>query len=238
MLEITGGHYAHGTFMLDIALKAASGELSAVLGPSGAGKSTLLNIIAGFEPIMQGRVMIDGADISAAPPSQRPVSMVFQDNNVFPHLTLWQNVALGIAPNLRLTEAQSGNVDAALARVGLANLKTRRPGEVSGGERQRVALARVLVRTTKVLLLDEPFAALDPGLRKDMLALVKDLTREKQLSTLLVSHQPEEIRAAADGVIFVADGRVWPAMAPVLFFASREAAVASYLGRTANSTRA
>jgi thiamine transport system ATP-binding protein len=198
----------------------------------------LLNIIAGFESFAQGHVMMDGVDVSGAPPSQRPVSMVFQDNNVFPHLTLWQNVALGIAPNLRLTEAQSDTVDAALARVGLANLRTRKPGDVSGGERQRVALARVLVRTTKVLLLDEPFAALDPGLRKGMLAFVKDLTREKQLATLLVSHQPEEIRAAADAVIFVSEGRVWPAMPPESFFASREAVVASYLGRTASSTKA
>ena len=238
MLEISDGHYAHGAFTLDVALKAAPGELSAVLGPSGAGKSTLLNIIAGFESLVQGRVLIDGTDVSSGPPSRRPVSMVFQDNNVFPHLTLWQNVALGIAPSLRLREAQSNTVDAALARVGLTKLSTRKPGDVSGGERQRVALARVLVRPTKVLLLDEPFAALDPGLRKDMLALVKELTSEKQLATLLVSHQPEEIRTAADNVIFVAEGRVWPAAVPALFFASREAVLASYLGRVANSTSA
>jgi len=238
MLEIRDGHYVHGTFTLDVALRAAGGELSAVLGPSGAGKSTLLNIIAGFEPLAQGRVLIDSADISAAPPSQRPVSMVFQDNNVFPHLTLWQNVALGIASNLRLTEEQSSAVNAALARVGLAKLSTRKPGDVSGGERQRVALARVLMRPTKVLLLDEPFAALDPGLRKDMLALVKELTREKQLATLLVSHQPEEIRTAADAVLFVAEGKVWPTMPPASFFANLDPAVASYLGRAVNSTKA
>jgi thiamine transport system ATP-binding protein len=238
MLEISDGHYVHGAFTLDVALRAKAGELSAVLGPSGAGKSTLLNIIAGFEPLRQGHVLIDGTDVSSAPPAQRPVSMVFQDNNVFPHLSLWQNVALGIAPNLRLTETQSGTVDAALARVGLAKLSTRKPGDVSGGERQRVALARVLVRPTKVLLLDEPFAALDPGLRQGMLALVLELTREKQLATLLVSHQPEEIRAAADAVVFVAEGKVWPAMPPASFFASREAVVASYLGRVDNSTRA
>lgn len=232
MIEIHNGHYAHGPFKLDISLAAKPGTLVAVLGPSGAGKSTLLNIISGFEPLNQGRVLIDGHDVTSLPPSKRPVSMVFQDNNVFPHLTLWQNVALGIAPNLKLNDAQQHSVDAAIARVGLMALAQRKPGDVSGGERQRVALARVLVRPTKVLLLDEPFAALDPGLRQNMLALVNDITVERGLATLLVSHQPAEIRERADAVVFVGDGKVRPAQTPSRFFAdANDQTVSTYLGK-------
>ncbi len=231
MLEIEHGHYVHDTFTLDISLCAKPAQLIAVLGPSGAGKSTLLNIIAGFESMKQGRVLLDGQDVTNFAPSSRQVSMVFQDNNVFPHLTLWQNVALGVAPNLKLDEAQRTAVDAALARVGLSALGGRKPGNVSGGERQRVALARVLVKPTKVLLLDEPFAALDPGLRKNMLGLVKEITRERGLVTLLVSHQPFEIRGFADAVVFVAEGHVSPAEKPSTFFANTtDAAVSTYLG--------
>ena len=232
MLEIVNGHYVHGTFSLDISLAAKSGELIAILGPSGAGKSTLLNIIAGFDTMHNGRIIIDEQDATLQPPSRRPVSMVFQDNNVFPHLTLWQNVALGLASNLKLNNAERLNVDTALARVGLVALATRKPGEVSGGERQRVALARVLVRPTKVLLLDEPFAALDPGLRQNMLALVKEITYERGLVTLLVSHQPLEIHDAADAVVFVADGQVRQPEKPSAFFANTaNPAVATYLGK-------
>ena len=101
MLEIKNGHYIHGTFKLDISLTAKPSELITVLGLSGAGKSTLLNIIAGFESLKQGSVLINGQDVTHLPPAARPVSMVFQDNNVFPHLSLWQNVALGAAPNLK-----------------------------------------------------------------------------------------------------------------------------------------
>ncbi len=234
MLEILDGRYVHGSFALDISLAAKSGELIAVVGPSGAGKSTLLNIIAGFESMHQGRIIIDGQDVTSQPPSWRHVSMVFQDNNVFPHLTLWQNVALGLAPNLKLNSAQRQTVDAALARVGLSALTTRKPGDVSGGERQRVALARVMVRPTKVVLLDEPFAALDPGLRQNMLALVKEITHERRLVTLLVSHQPLEIRDSADAIIFVAAGEVRPAETPRAFFANTaNPAIAAYLGKVA-----
>ena len=231
MLEIENGHYIHDTFTLDISLNAEPAELIAVLGPSGAGKSTLLNIIAGFENLKQGRVLIDGQDVNNLPPAARQVSMVFQDNNVFPHLSLWQNVALGAAPNLKLNDAQQATVGAALARVGLTALSNRKPGDVSGGERQRVALARVLVRPTKVLLLDEPFAALDPGLRHNMLELVKEITLERGLVTLLVSHQPDEIRHAADAIVFVGEGMVRPPVTPAVFFGSTaDPIIARYLG--------
>ena len=232
MLEIENGHYIHGTFTLEISLTAKPAELVAVLGPSGAGKSTLLNIIAGFENLKQGRVLIDGQDVTLLPPAARPVSMVFQDNNVFPHLSLWENVALGAAPSLKLNGAQRANVDSALTRVGLASLALRRPGDVSGGERQRVALARVLVRPTKVLLLDEPFAALDPGLRHTMLELVKEITLERGLVTLLVSHQPDEIRHAADAIVFVAEGVIRKSVRSKIFFgSSADPVIARYLGK-------
>ena len=232
MLDIENGHYIHGTFTLDISLTAKPGELVAVLGPSGAGKSTLLNIIAGFENLKQGRVRIDGQDVTHQPPAARLVSMVFQDNNVFPHLSLWENVALGAAPNLKLNGAQRANVDSALIRVGLASLALRKPGDVSGGERQRVALARVLVRPTKALLLDEPFAALDPGLRHDMLELVKEITLERGLVTLLVSHQPDEIRHAADAIVFVGEGVIRQPVGPKTFFGgAADPVIARYLGK-------
>ena len=120
--------------------------------------------------------------------------MIFQDNNVFAHLDLRQNVALGISPSLKLDAAQAKRVDAALAEVGLAALAHRKPGEVSGGERQRVAIARALVRDRPVLLLDEPFAALGPALRRDMLDLVKAMQQARGITVVMVTHQPEDAR--------------------------------------------
>ncbi len=221
LLKLEEGIYEREGFMLRMAFDIEDGELVGVLGPSGAGKTTLLSVIAGFESLRKGKLTLDGTDIGALSPAARPVSMVFQDHNVFPHLTLWQNVALGVAPNLRLSSVQQAEVDQALKRVGLADLAQRKPSDVSGGERQRVALARVLVRKARVLLLDEPFAALDPGLRQDMMHLVQDLTHEHKLATLLVTHQPDEIRQAAARVIFVGDGATNGPMPTSDFFTSQ-----------------
>ncbi|WP_246714985.1 thiamine ABC transporter ATP-binding protein [Aestuariivirga litoralis] len=236
MLRIENGLYRHGAFSLQIALDVPASSLTAVLGPSGAGKSTLLNVIAGFEKLETGRVIIDGTDVTAQPPATRAVSMVFQDNNVFPHLTLWQNVALGVSPSLTLSDAQKQSVYDALARVGLFQLASRKPGDVSGGERQRVALARVLVRRANVLLLDEPFAALDPGLRAEMLHLVREISEAQKLATLLVTHQPEEIRGAVDGIIFLAQGKVQNFNTQD-FFTSKLPSVRSYLGSDTKATK-
>ncbi len=233
MILIDKAQYKNKKFSLGIDLHVKPQSFSAVLGASGAGKSTLLSIIAGFEKLSAGKLCLDGTDMQDILPADRPVSMVFQDHNVFGHLSVWDNVALGISPSLKLNADQSEQVDAALARVGLSQYAKRKPGSISGGERQRVALARVLVRKRKILLLDEPFAALDPGLRHDMLDLVSSLKREHGLTVLMVTHQPEEAQRAADQIIFVAEGRVREPVSVLDFFTIKtDAAIETYLGKS------
>lgn len=230
MIQIDKSLYRHDGFELAIDLRVPRGSLAAVLGPSGSGKSTLLNVIAGFEPLAHGSVLLDGHDVTQVAAAERPVSMVFQEHNSFAHLDAWSNVALGLSANLSLDERQRAAVDRALDLVDLTNLARRRPGDMSGGERQRIAIARVLVRKRPILLLDEAFAALGPGLRREMLRLVKALHTSEGLTTLMVTHQPEDARSTADKVIFV-DGGV--ARAPVdtaRFSASADPAVKAYLG--------
>jgi len=184
------------------------GECLALIGPSGAGKSTLLALIAGFESADSGRIRIGGQDVTRQHPSLRPVTMLFQDHNLFAHLDVAANVGLGVHPGLKLAAADRERVDAALEQVGLAGFAQRLPSQLSGGERQRVALARSLVRDRPVLLLDEPFAALGPALRREMLDLVRALQTARKLTVLLVSHQPEDALYAAPRTAFVFQGRV------------------------------
>jgi thiamine transport system ATP-binding protein len=231
MIRVSNGVYRHDTFELAMNFDVARGNLVAVIGPSGAGKSTLLNILAGFETLLSGTIELEGREVSLPDPAQRPVSMVFQDNNTFAHLDCWQNVAIGMSSKLRLSEVEHVRVDLALQRVGLKTLAHRKPGELSGGERQRIALARVLVRDKPVLLLDEPFAALGPSLRCDMLDLVAELHKEKQLTTLMVTHAPDDAKRIADQVMFVADKKVRDVVPVEQFFALRnDIAVRDYLG--------
>ncbi|MVA57900.1 ATP-binding cassette domain-containing protein [Agrobacterium vitis] len=187
----------------------AAGKITAITGMSGSGKSTLLNLIAGFEmPPDQGRIWIGSEDITDLPPAKRPVSLVFQDHNLFAHLDLTTNIGLGIDPSLRLGAADRLAVSKALERVGLAGYDKRKPATLSGGEKQRAAFARALVRRKPVLLLDEPFAALDPGLRASMADLLLDLHRETGQSVLIVSHDPQDVKRLADDVLFLDQGRI------------------------------
>ena len=219
------------SFDLDIPL----GSFTAIVGPSGGGKSTLLSLIAGFEVPLSGQVKIAGSDMTGVPPDRRPVSMIFQDNNVFSHLDLWQNVAIGLSPTLRLSPNQKSKVEDALLRVGLSALQHRKPGEISGGERQRVAIARTLVRERPILLLDEPFAALGPALRREMLDLIGAFHVEMRLTTLMVTHQPEDARYAADHTVFLDGGRIVAMRKTSEFFAAKDLpALAAYLGEWKN----
>jgi thiamine transport system ATP-binding protein len=189
-------------------LAVPRGALCAVVGPSGGGKTTLLHAIAGFVTPVSGTLTFDGRDLLPLGPAERPLTLVFQEHNLFPHLTAADNVGLGIHPGLRLKPADRARVEDALARVGLAGLGTRRPDQLSGGQRQRVALARALVRDRPLLLLDEPFSALDQSLRREMIALVDDVRRERGLTVVLSIHTPEDAAAHADLLVEVRDGRV------------------------------
>ncbi|WJR69167.1 ATP-binding cassette domain-containing protein [Neorhizobium sp. CSC1952] len=193
-------------FRFDCALPA--GAVTAVTGPSGSGKSTLLNLVAGFETPDRGRVVIAGDDATDKHPSERPVSLIFQDNNLFTHLDLFTNVGLGISPSLKLSAEDRKAISEALVRVGLGGFDKRMPGTLSGGERQRAAFARTLVRRKPVLLMDEPFAALDPGLRLSMANLLLDLHREARNTVLIVTHDPDEVGRLAEHAIFIDHGRI------------------------------
>ncbi|UJW75368.1 thiamine ABC transporter ATP-binding protein [Rhizobium sp. SL42] len=200
----------------------AAGAITAIVGPSGSGKSTLLNLISGFERPDSGRVLIGDQDVTGLAPAARPVSLVFQDNNLFAHLDLYTNIGLGIHPALRLAPADRQAVSLALDRVGLGGFERRLPGSLSGGERQRAAFARALVRRKPVLLLDEPFAALDPGLRAVMVEQLADLHHETGATIVLVTHDPRDVERLASDVVFLEAGRVLVAAAAAEFFARQD----------------
>lgn len=230
MLKLESVQFHYEDMVMNFDLHVAKGELVGIIGPSGAGKSTLLSLIAGFDLPVSGRLSIAGRNMEGVAPDQRPVSMVFQDHNSFAHLDVWKNVALGISPHLKLSEQQAGLVDGALERVGLTQYKSRKPTELSGGERQRIAIARALVRDKPVLLLDEPFTALGPALRREMLDLIREIQVERKLTVLMVTHQPEDAKYAATRIAFVQAGRISHVLPTKQFFAaSAPAEISAYL---------
>ena len=190
----------------DLQVKAQ--EKIAIIGASGAGKSTLLNLIAGFEQGHAGEIWLNGENHTQTEPHLRPVSMLFQDNNLFPHLTVEQNLGLGIHPSLKLNHDEKQRVQQVASAVGLQAFLNRKPTALSGGQKQRVAIARCLLRDKPILLLDEPFSALDPHLRQEMLNLIDGLCTEKKLTLLLVTHQPSELAERFDRIICVENGKI------------------------------
>lgn len=230
MLRFEDVTLAQGEFRLQADLTLEAGERIAVIGPSGAGKSTLLMAVAGFLTPLRGRISWNGADLAAVEPGARPVSLLFQDQNLFPHLTLAQNLGLGLSPGLRLTAAQRDRVAEALERVGLGGRGLDRPGQLSGGQQGRAALARALLRARPILLLDEPFAALGPALKAGMLDLVKEIAAETGALVLMVTHDPADATAFAQRTVLVAEGRAHPARCTAALFADPPQVLRDYLG--------
>tara|TARA_R110002072_G_scaffold84937_8_gene192351 strand:+ start:1340 stop:2035 length:696 start_codon:yes stop_codon:yes gene_type:complete len=230
MLTLEDAVIRQGDFSLSADMTLERGQKYAVIGPSGAGKSTLLSALCGFTPLDHGRLNWDGQDITDAAPGDRPMTMLFQDNNLFPHLTVSQNVGLGLRPNLRLSAADMDRVKDALHRVGLSDHAAKRPGALSGGQQSRAALARVLVQAKPLVLLDEPFAALGPALRNEMLDLVQDLVAETKAALIMVTHAPDDVRRIADQVIFVEGGRAHAPQPAVALLDNPPPELREYLG--------
>ncbi|MEO1640950.1 MAG: ATP-binding cassette domain-containing protein [Pseudomonadota bacterium] len=219
-----------GDFTLSADIAIAAGETTALIGPSGAGKSTLLAAIAGFLPPAKGRMRWHDDDLTNRAPGDRPVSVLFQDNNLFPHLTAAQNVGLGLHPGLRLSAEQKGAVAEALAAVGLDAMGDRRPADLSGGQQGRVALARVLVADRPIVLLDEPFAALGPAMKHEMLDLVQGKLTAAGKTVVMVTHDPGDARRVADAAVLIADGVAQAPVATADLLDNPPPALARYLG--------
>lgn len=231
MLHLDQVVLAQDGFRLTADWRVQQGARVAVIGPSGAGKSTLLSAIAGFLEPASGSIRWNGSDLRGVSPGDRPVSILFQDQNHFPHLTVAQNLGLGLRPDLRLSREEAARVALALDRVGLAGLGSRKPAQLSGGQASRAALARALLRARPVLLLDEPFAALGPALKAEMLELVAEVAAETGATVLMVTHEPADARGFADLVVLVADGMAQKPVPTADIFARPPAALADYLGR-------
>lgn len=218
---------------LNFSLTAKAGEITALIGPSGAGKSTLLAMIGGFTAIDSGQLLFHGQSLNSLPPAARPITTLFQDHNLFWHLSVYQNIAIGLSPSLKLNEQQQHSIQEVAHQVGIADLLKRMPADLSGGQQQRVGLARCLVRRRPILLLDEPFSALDPALRYELLALLRSQADQLQLTTLLVTHHPEEAARVADKLVFIHNGRILEQGNGELLSAPQTSELTAYLGHGA-----
>ena len=225
--------YGNNTVLKNVNLSIRPGEFFAVLGPSGCGKTTLLRLIAGFNQADRGTVLVGGADITALPPWQRDVGMVFQSYALWPHMNVARNVAFGLEER-RMPRAEiERRVAAALDMVGLSAYASRMPSQLSGGQQQRVALARTIVIEPKVLLLDEPLSNLDAKMRVDVRREIRDLQQRLGLTTIFVTHDQEEANAICDRMAVMKDGVIQQVGAPCeLYEKPANLFVANFLGNT------
>jgi putative spermidine/putrescine transport system ATP-binding protein len=223
--------YGRVVALTDISLEVAEGEFVTLLGPSGSGKTTTLMLIAGFERPSRGEILIRGASVVARPPEQRDIGMVFQSYALFPHMTVFENVAFPLRTRRLPARDVAARAGEALEAVRLPDLDRRYPRQLSGGQQQRVALARALVYRPSLLLMDEPLGALDRKLREEMQAELKAIQRELGVTTLYVTHDQQEALALSDRIAVMNAGDIVQVGAPLELY-ERPAAdfVASFLG--------
>ncbi|MDP9138836.1 MAG: ABC transporter ATP-binding protein [Pseudomonadota bacterium] len=232
-LEITNlsKRYGAATVLHPISLAVANGEFLTLLGPSGSGKTTVLRLIGGFTDPSGGSILFDGADITRLPANQRPFNTVFQDYALFPHMTVAQNVGYGPLVQRRPAAAARQLIEETLAIVGLSGLRTRYPAQLSGGQKQRVALARAIVCEPKVILLDEPLAALDAGLRRQMQLFLKQIQRRIRTTFVFVTHDQDEAIAMSDRIVVMSQGRIEQQGTPKdLYYRPQTRFVAGFFG--------
>ncbi|MEZ7813306.1 MAG: ATP-binding cassette domain-containing protein [Paracoccaceae bacterium] len=232
MLRIEGLYLEQSGFELGADFVAQSGQRLAILGPSGAGKSSLLAAIGGFFTPKSGHIYWEDQELTSLRPSDRPVSFLFQDQNLFAHLTIEDNLWLALSGGRgRKTAGQADQITDALEKMGLSGYQGRRPGALSGGQVARAALSMVLLRARPIILLDEPFAALGPGLKQEMLSVVRDVAAQTQALVLLVTHQPQDALDFATDSIFIDAGRTSYPKNTKEFFAHPSPELQDYLGK-------
>ena len=219
--------------VFDISLEIGRGELLAIIGASGSGKSTILKLLAGFVKPDRGRILIEGAEVSALPPEARRLGVVFQSYALFPHMRLWENVAYPLKVRGMKKEGRRAQALEMLRRVGMDMRADDLPAALSGGQQQRVALARALVFEPRGLLLDEPLSALDAGLRVEMRDEILRVQRSAGIATLLVTHDQEEALSIADKVAVMREGRLIQLGTPrELYETPVNASVAAFVGQS------
>ena len=236
MISVTSvdKHYGDFAALDDVSVAIEPGSLTALLGPSGSGKSTLLRVIAGLETPDSGTVVIEDRDVTNVPPQRRDIGFVFQHYAAFKHMTVRDNVAFGLKVRKRPKAEITAKVDELLGIVGLAGYQERYPSQLSGGQRQRMALARALAVEPKVLLLDEPFGALDANVRAELRAWLRRLHEEVHVTTVLVTHDQEEAMELADRIVVLNAGKVEQTGAPrELYDAPANEFVMGFLGPVA-----
>jgi len=232
-LENIHKRYGDTEVLKGVSLELFKGDIKVILGPSGSGKSTLLRLIAGFNRHQHGEVLVDGRDVSPLPPWQRNIGMVFQNYALWPHMSVWDNVAFGLVERRLAKALIQQKVGAALELVGLSGHGQRRPNQLSGGQQQRVALARTIVIEPQLLLLDEPLSNLDKTLRVQMRQELLAMQRRLGLTTLFVTHDQEEAMTTADRMAVLDQGVVQQVGAPVtLYDEPANIFVAGFVGTT------
>jgi sulfate transport system ATP-binding protein len=216
MIDVRGVSKRYGDFaaLTDVSTEVESGSLTALLGPSGSGKSTLLRVIAGLEVPDAGSVLLDGRDVTRVPPQRRGVGFVFQHYAAFKHMSVRENVAFGLKVRKTPKPEVAKRVEELLGVVGLSGYAERYPSQLSGGQRQRMALARALAVQPAVLLLDEPFGALDANVRAELRTWLRRLHDEVHVTTVLVTHDQEEAMEVSDRIVVLNEGRIEQAGPP------------------------